>query len=179
PSWGEQEDQCATILWGMGQHYQLTRDESFLADIWPTVRKGVDHILRKRDHETGLIGPSIDLWEEKTALHTYTNAAGCAAIRESSKMASILGHDALSVSWAEEAKEVQNAVTTLWMALYQCRLRNYDKARVLMDWCAKHVDELQLFAEQVHKDSGEPVSASPLAWSHAMFILSLLDYRSA
>jgi GH15 family glucan-1,4-alpha-glucosidase len=38
------------------------------------------------------------------------------------------------------------------------------------------VDELQLFAEQVHKDSGEPVSASPLAWSHAMFILALLDY---
>src|SRR5881396_3680011 len=23
PSWGEQEDQCATILWGMAQHYQL------------------------------------------------------------------------------------------------------------------------------------------------------------
>src|SRR6266705_4029223 len=215
PSWGEQEDQCATILWGIGQHYQLTRDENFLTDIWPTVRKGVDHLLRKRDQETGLIGPSIDLWEEKTALHTYTNAAGCAAIRESSKIASILGYDALSVSWAEETKALQNAVmthlwdekkgrflksvkpndpsidtallgltysfsvleaddpwvlstsrqienafkyasdglgrypedvyqggntwfiTTLWMALYQCRLRNYDKARVLIDWCAK------------------------------------------
>ena len=257
PSWGEQEDQCATILWGMGQHYQLTGDENFLTDIWPTDKKGVDHLLRKRDQETGLIGPSIDLWEEKTALHTYTNAAGCAAIRESSKIASVLGYDALSVSWAEEAKALQNAVmarlwdekkgrflksikpndpsidtallgltypfsvleaddprvlstsrqienafryasdglgrypedvyqggnpwfiTTLWMALYQCRLRNYDKARVLIDWCAKHVDELQLFAEQVNKDSGEPVSASPLAWSHAMFILSLLDYKPA
>src|SRR2546422_3152051 len=218
PSWGEQEDQCATILWGIGQHYQLTREENFLTDIWPTVRKGVDHLLRKRDQETGLIGPSIDLWEEKTALHTYTNAAGCAALRESSKIASILGYDALSVSWAEEAKTIQNAImtrlwdeqkgrflksvkpndpsidtallgltypfsvleaddprvlstsrqiesafryasdglgrypedvyqggnpwfiTTLWMALYQCRLRNYEKARVLIDWCAKHVD---------------------------------------
>src|SRR6266705_2150662 len=215
PSWGEQEDQCATILWGMGQNYQLTGDENFLTDIWPTDKKGVDHLLRKRDQETGLIGPSIDLWEEKTALHTYTNAAGCAAIRESSKIASILGYDALSVSWAEETKALQNAVmthlwdekkgrflksvkpndpsidtallgltysfsvleaddpwvlstsrqienafkyasdglgrypedvyqggntwfiTTLWMALYQCRLRNYDKARVLIDWCAK------------------------------------------
>jgi len=257
PSWGEQEDQCATILWGIGQHYQLTRDENFLTDIWPAVKKGVDHLLEKRDVETGLIGPTFDLWEEKKALHTYTNAAGCAAFRESSKMASILGHDALSVAWLKESKTLQDAIvkhlwdeqnrrfvksvkptdsaidtallgltypfsvfeaddprvlstsrqietafrfasdgigrypgdlyhggnpwfiTTLWMALYQCELRNYDKARVLIDWCAKHVDELQLFAEQVHKDNGEPISASPLAWSHAMFILSLLDYRQA
>ncbi len=257
PSWGEQEDQCATILWGIGQHYLLTRDEAFLAEIWPTVRKGVDHLLQKRDRETGLIGPTFDLWEEKKALHTYTNAAGCAALREASRIALALGYEALSVSWTEEAKSLQGAImthlwdeqncrflksikprdtsidtallgliypfsdfeaedpqilstsrqiedafkfaaeglgrypgdayqggnpwfiTTLWMALYQCKLRNYEKARVLIDWCAKHVDELQLFAEQVHKDNGEPISASPLAWSHAMFILALLDYRPA
>lgn len=257
PSWGEQEDQCATILWGMGHHYHLTRDDEFLTEMWPTVRKGVDHLLNNRDRETGLIGPTFDLWEEKKALHTYTNAAGSAALRESSKIASVLGYDALSVSWLEESKalqksimsnlwdeadgrflksinprdssidtallglsypfsvidaddprllstsrQIQNAytyaseglgrypgdlyhggnpwfITTLWMALYQCQLLNYDKARVLIDWCAKHVDELKLFSEQIQKDSGEPISASPLAWSHAMFILSLLDYKAA
>jgi glucoamylase len=255
PSWGEQEDQCATIIWGIGQHYRLTRDMEFLTEIWPTVKKGIDHLLQKRDQGTGLIGPTFDLWEEKKALHTYTNAAGSAALRESSKVASILGYDALSVSWLEKSKGLQQAVvshlwderkgrflksvkpddasidtallgltypfsvfeaddprilstsrqienafkyasdglgrypgdsyqggnpwfiTTLWMALYQCQLRNYDKARVLIEWSAKHVDELQLFAEQVNKDNGEPISASPLAWSHAMFILALLDYK--
>jgi glucoamylase len=257
PSWGEQEDQCATILWGIGQHYLLTRDDEFLTEMWPAVRKGVDHLLGKRDQETGLVGPTFDLWEERKALHTYTNAASCAALRDSSKIASVLGYDALSVSWVEEEKALRKAVithlwdeqngrflksikpydssidtallglaypfsvleaddprlvntshqiekafryasdglgrypgdayqggnpwfiTTLWMALYQCRLHNYEKARTLIGWCARHVDELQLFAEQVNKDSGEPISASPLAWSHAMFILSLLDYRTA
>ncbi len=257
PSWGEQEDQCATILWGIGQHYTLTHDEDFLSDIWPTVRRGVDHLLSKRDAETGLVGPTFDLWEEKKALHTYTNAACCAALRESSRLADVLGHKDLSVSWAKEGKVLQDSITahlwdgashrfrksvnpldssidtailgltypfaileaddprilstsrqiedafkfaseglgrypgdlyhggnpwfitTLWMALYQCQLRNYGKARVLIDWCTKHVDELQLFSEQVHKDTGEPISASPLAWSHAMFILSILDYRNS
>jgi oligosaccharide amylase len=257
PSWGEQEDQCATILWGIGQHYQLTRNENFLNELWATVRKGVEHILQKRDQETGLIGPTFDLWEEKRALHTYTNAAGYAALIECSRLASALGHSTLALSWQEESKslrdsiqrhlwdennkrflksanphdssidtailgltypfsvfeaddprilstsrQIENAfkfasdglgrypgdvylggnpwfITTLWMALYQCRLKNYEKARVLIEWCARHVDELHLFAEQVHKDNGEPISASPLAWSHAMFILSLLDYKPA
>jgi len=255
PSWGEQEDQCATILWGIGQHYTLTKDDVFLATSWPTIEKGVDHLLRNRDQETGLVGPSFDLWEEKSALHTYTNAAACAALRESSMLAHALGHADRSVAWNEESKSLENAIarnlwddkedrflkslkprdssidtallgltypfsvfeqndprilntsrqiegafrfaseglgryqgdvyqggnpwfiTTLWMALYRCQQRNYSKAKLLIDWCASHVDELQLFAEQVHRENGEPVSASPLAWSHAMFILSLLDYR--
>ena len=257
PSWGEQEDQCATILWGIGQHYRLTRNDEFLAEMWPTVRKGIDHLIANRDTETGLIGPTFDLWEEKKALHTYTNAAGSAALTAGSMIASSLGQDALSVSWLDESKELQRAIsthlwneqngrflksihphdssidtallglsypfkvlepddprmlstsrqiqnayrytteglgrypedsyhggnpwfiTTLWMSLYQCQLRNYDKARVLIDWCVKHVDELKLFSEQVQKENGEPISASPLAWSHAMFILSLLDCKTS
>ncbi len=257
PSWGEQEDQCATILWGMGQHYKLTKNEDFLRDVWPTVEKGVEHLLRARDPETGLVGPTLDLWEEKRALHTYTNAAACGAFREGANIASVLGYNALSLSWTEESNRVQSGIlkhlwdegknrflksikprdadidtailglsypfsvleaddprilstayqvgnafqyategigrypgdayhggnpwfiTTLWMALYNCRLGNFEKAKTLIDWSAKHVDELQLFAEQVNRENGEPISASPLAWSHAMFILSLLDFKDA
>jgi len=257
PSWGEQEDQCATILWGIGQHYNITRNEEFLADMWPTVKKGAEHLLGNRDPETGLVGPSFDLWEEKQALHTYTNAAATAALRESAKIASTIGYEVLSNAWSNESKNLQTAIlkhlwdeqtgrflksvkphdssidtailgltypfrvlepddprilstsrqienaftyasegigrypgdtyhggnpwfiTTLWMALYRCQQGNYEKAKTLIEWCVKHVDELHLFAEQVHKDNGEPISASPLAWSHAMFILALLDYRDA
>src|SRR2546426_7274347 len=163
PSWGEQEDQCATILWGIGQHHTLTRDEECLADMWPTVKKGVEHLLRNREADTGLVGPSFDLWEEKQALHTYTNASEG------------IGR------YPGDTYHGGNPwfITTLWMALYRCQQGNYEKAKTLIEWCVKHVDELQLFAEQVHKDNGEPISASPLAWSHAMFILALLDYRDA
>ena len=257
PSWGEQEDQCATILWGIGQHHSLNKDEEFLADMWPTVKKGVEHLLGKRDSETGLVGPSFDLWEEKQALHTYTNAAAAAALRESARIASTLGYEILSNFWLNEHKNLQSGIirhlwdaqsgrflksikphdssidtailglaypfrvlepddphivgssrqiegaftyasegigrypgdtylggnpwfiTTLWLALYRCQQGHYEKAKTLIEWCVRHVDELQLFSEQVHKDNGEPISASPLAWSHAMFILALLDYQDA
>src|SRR5207249_10740779 len=53
-------------------------------------------------------------------------------------------------------------ITTLWMALYHCQLGNYQNAKTLIDWSARHVDELQLFAEQVNRENGERVSASPL-----------------
>src|SRR5260370_480033 len=115
PSWGEQEDQCATILWGIGQHHNLTKDEEFLSDMWPTVKKGVAHLLRNRDSETGLVGPSFDLWEEKQALHTYTNAAAAAALRESAKIASTLGYEILSKSWSDESKKLREAILKhLW-----------------------------------------------------------------
>jgi GH15 family glucan-1,4-alpha-glucosidase len=235
----------------------LTKDEDFLAEMWPTVKKGVEHLLGNRDPETGLVGPSFDLWEEKQALHTYTNAAAAAALRECARIASTLGYEVLSNSWSSQTKNLREAIlkhlwdeqsdrflksvkphdssidtailgltypfrvlepddprilsssrqienaftyasegigrypgdtyhggnpwfiTTLWMALYRCQQGSYEKAKSHIEWSVKHVDELQLFAEQVHKDSGEPVSASPLAWSHAMFILALLDYREA
>src|SRR2546422_4994587 len=115
PSWGEQEDQCATILWGIGQHHNLTKDEDFLTDMWPTVKKGVEHLLRTRDPDTGLVGPSFDLWEEKQALHTYTNAAAAAALRESARTASTLGYEVLSNAWSNESKNLQTAmVKHLW-----------------------------------------------------------------
>ncbi len=255
PSWGEQEDQCATILWGIGRHYELTKNRDFLEEVWPTLEKGVEHLLNGRDPETGLVGPSLDLWEEKSALHTYTNSAAYGALRESADAASVLGYDSLAGSWKEENGILQNAIlkhlwdeqnnrflksvrpldkdidtailglsypfsvlqsddprmlstahqienayryttegigrypgdlyhggnpwfiTTLWMALYHCQLGNYQKAKTMIDWSTRHVDELQLFAEQVNRENGEPVSASPLAWSHAMFILSLLSFK--
>src|SRR5256712_4762050 len=83
--------------------------------MWPTVKKGVEHLLRNRDAETGLVGPSFDLWEEKQALHTYTNAAATAALRESAKIASTIGYEVLSNAWSNESKNLQTAILKhLW-----------------------------------------------------------------
>src|SRR2546430_16278172 len=129
PSWGEQEDQCATILWGIGQHHSLTKDEEFLSEMWPTVKRGVEHLLRNRDHETGLVGPSFDLWEEKQALHTYTNAAAAAALRESSKIASTLGYGVLSNTWSNESKDLQTAILKHLWDEQACRFMKSVKPR--------------------------------------------------
>src|SRR2546428_9162739 len=103
------------MLGGIGQHHTWTRDEEFLADMGPTVKKGVEHLLRSRDPDTRLVGPSFDLWEEKQALHTYTNAAATAALRESARIASTLGYVVLSNAWSNETKNLQTAIVKhLW-----------------------------------------------------------------
>src|SRR5204862_155973 len=72
-------------------------------------------LLRNRDADTGLVGPSFDLWEEKQALHTYTNAAATAALRESARIASTLGYEVLSNAWSNETKNLQTAIVKhLW-----------------------------------------------------------------
>src|SRR3989454_986881 len=167
PSWGEQEDQCATILWGIGQHPTLTRDEEsgrFLKSIKPH-DSSIDTAILGLTYPFRVVEPDDPriLSSSRQIENAFTYASEG------------IGR------YPGDTYHGGNPwfITTLWMALYRCQQGNYEKAKTLIEWCVKHVDELQLFAEQVHKDNGEPISASPLAWSHAMFILALLDYRGA
>jgi len=64
-------------------------------------------------------------------------------------------------------------LTTLWMALYHIRIRNYEKAKSYFEWALKGQTELGLLPEQISKDTGKPAWVIPLTWSHAMFVLVL------
>jgi glucoamylase len=66
-------------------------------------------------------------------------------------------------------------LTTLWLALYYEKAGECDKAEQFINWVLAHSTELGLFSEQIDKENGAPISAIPLAWSHAFFILSVLD----
>jgi glucoamylase len=70
-------------------------------------------------------------------------------------------------------------LTTLWLSLYYEKAGELGKAKQLIRWALDHSTELGLLSEQVDKESGAPVSAIPLAWSHAFFILSVLDMEEA
>lgn len=66
-------------------------------------------------------------------------------------------------------------VSTLWVALYHAKRGNAEKAREYMDWAVKSQTELGLLPEQVGKEDGKPAWVIPLTWSHAMFILVLVE----
>ncbi len=51
----------------------------------------------------------------------------------------------------------------------------------LLSWAAERALPSGVLAEQVHPYTGEPLSVSPLTWSHATYVtavLELLDRRS-
>jgi GH15 family glucan-1,4-alpha-glucosidase len=65
-------------------------------------------------------------------------------------------------------------LTTLWLALYYEQLGDISKVEMIVKWVIEHATDLDLLSEQVDKSTGLPISAVPLAWSHAFFILAVL-----
>jgi GH15 family glucan-1,4-alpha-glucosidase len=66
-------------------------------------------------------------------------------------------------------------VTTLWMAQYYIRNQQLDKARHYIDWSLSHALPSGMLSEQVHPTTGFVVSVTPLVWSHAELVNTILD----
>lgn len=70
-------------------------------------------------------------------------------------------------------------VTSLWLAQYYLRTNAEDKARLLLDWSLNHAVHSTILPEQVEATTGAPLSVTPLVWSHAELINTLLDIYHA
>ena len=71
-------------------------------------------------------------------------------------------------------------ICTLWWAQYliaqSSNQDDLDKAHRMIEWVADHALVSGVLAEQVHPNTGEVLSVSPLTWSHGAFILTVLEY---
>ncbi len=71
-------------------------------------------------------------------------------------------------------------ICTLWMAEWQTARartpRDLEKALALIEWAVDHSLPSGAMAEQVDPATGEPVSVSPLTWSHSTFVTATLNY---
>ena len=74
-------------------------------------------------------------------------------------------------------------IPTLWVAEWLAEIAESEEglaaSRDLLDWAVEHTLPSGIMAEQLHPYSGEPLSVSPLTWSHAAFITSVLAYLRA
>ncbi len=66
-------------------------------------------------------------------------------------------------------------VTTLWLAQYYAKARQPDKTRYYIDWTLAHALPSGVLSEQLHPVDSSPVSVTPLVWSHAELINTILD----
>ena len=65
-------------------------------------------------------------------------------------------------------------ICTLWLADFLAETAQ-DEAQIkealdILGWAADHALPSGVLAEQVHPFTGEPLSVSPLTWSHATFV---------
>ncbi len=66
-------------------------------------------------------------------------------------------------------------VTTLWLAQYYMRTGQQDRAKDYVDWSVAHALPSGMLSEQINPITGEIVSVTPLVWSHAELINTILD----
>jgi glucoamylase len=251
PCWSSQIDEIATVIWGIGKHFDFTNDYRFIKSMWSTIKQAADFICDSIDPKT-YFAESVGLWEERFGSHTYSNAAVWNALKTSAKIAELLGQSKLSEKWFSLSESIRNSLlnlawdhgknrfikthsprdenldvsllglafpfevlsadedrmkktalaveqafsygvggigrypgdsyyggnpwilSALWLALYYEKLGDINRAEQLIAWAIDRATDLDLLAEQVDRTSGLPVSAVPLAWSHAFFILAVI-----
>jgi oligosaccharide amylase len=61
-------------------------------------------------------------------------------------------------------------ICTLWLAEARLYLGDRDRCRELLEWVAGKATPTRLLPEQIDRATGEPKSATPLAWSHSTFV---------
>lgn len=73
-------------------------------------------------------------------------------------------------------------ISTLWLADYLISVasaRDQLKAvEELLQWAAQHTLRSGVMAEQINPHTGEPLSVSPLTWSHATFVTTTQRYMT-
>lgn len=71
------------------------------------------------------------------------------------------------------------AVTTLWLAQYWNSLQKHDKANELLAWAIKRELPSGVLSEQFDPESADPLGVTPLVWSHAELLSTLIDFYSS
>ncbi|MBI4421007.1 MAG: glycoside hydrolase family 15 protein, partial [Gemmatimonadetes bacterium] len=71
-------------------------------------------------------------------------------------------------------------ICTLWVARYYLlhakTPEDLSRGRELIEWAAKRALPSGAMAEQLHPHTGEPLSVSPLTWSHATYVRAVREY---
>jgi len=71
----------------------------------------------------------------------------------------------------------------MWIAEWLAKIAQSEadlaKALELLIWATKHSLPSGVLAEQLHPISGEPLSVSPLTWSHAAYVAAVQAYLRA
>jgi GH15 family glucan-1,4-alpha-glucosidase len=71
-------------------------------------------------------------------------------------------------------------ICTLWLAEWYIakakKPSDLGRALEILEWVRKHTLESGVLAEQLHPYSGDPISVSPLTWSHATVVMTVREY---
>ncbi|MFM2340321.1 MAG: hypothetical protein RLZZ360_957 [Candidatus Parcubacteria bacterium] len=120
-----QEDETASILFALWEHYEVSHDLEFIEThynsfIEPAAKFLADYI----EATTGLPQASFDLWEEKYGTSTYTAASVYGGLMAATRFAGLLGKDNDARTYQAIAQRLGQSIMT---HLYKPELKMFVK----------------------------------------------------
>jgi glucoamylase len=130
-----QEDSTALVVWALWQHFVLSRDIEFIKPLYRTLIKGAaNFMVAYRDRETGLPGPSHDLWEERRGILGFTTGAVFGGLTAASLFCTVFGEEEKAVQYRQAAAEIRDGASRyLWREDWGrfCRMVSRNKEGLL------------------------------------------------
>ena len=111
-----QEDETATILFVLWEHYERYRDIEFIESMYNSfIEPAAEFMCEYIESTTGLPQASFDLWEEKYGTSTYTAASVYGGLMAAAQFANVLGKDEAARTYQVIADRIQTAIgKVLW-----------------------------------------------------------------
>lgn len=108
-----QEDETASILFALWQHYEMSRDIEFIESHYNSfIEPAAKFLAEYIEATTGLPQASFDLWEEKYGTSTYTAASVFGGLTAATRFASLLGKDNDARTYQAITQRMQAAILT-------------------------------------------------------------------
>ena len=109
-----QEDETASVLFVLWEHYERYHDLEFIESIYNSFIEPAAYFLCEYiEPTTGLPQASYDLWEEKYGISTYTAASVYGGLMAAAKFATTLGKDEDARTYQAIAQRIQTAIGTV------------------------------------------------------------------
>lgn len=107
-----QEDETATVLFMLFDHYERYHDLEFVESMYNSfIEPAAEFMCDYIEPTTGLPQASFDLWEEKYGTSTYTAASVYGGLMAAAKFATLLGKDQSSRTYQAIAQRMQSAIS--------------------------------------------------------------------
>jgi len=131
PTWGLQLDETGAVLHAIGEVARVLDDTEVFERCWPTVRAAADALAGLLHPTTGLPPASLDAWEERVGVHTYTVAATIAGLEAAATIADARdGEVDAATRWRAAALRCRAGLdASLWSEEHGRFLRSRDVAR--------------------------------------------------
>jgi len=102
-------DSVGEFLVGVYRHYQLTGDNTFLADVWPAVQAAAN-FLQSNVGSNGLGPEDSSIWEQTDQWNTFSEAFYVAGLRAAAHLALTEANASDADSWNGAASTILSAV---------------------------------------------------------------------